>query len=244
MRYYTEYESPLGTIIMLSEGAALTGLYMLEGNQYVDTILSGTEDKVNVFVKPNEQRIQACLNTLPWRENEGEANVFVKPNEQRIQACLNTLPWRENEGEANDSLVVFSETRLWLDRYFSGDRPVKMPKIELKGSAFQKEVWGALLSVPYGSVTTYGQIAKVTAERMGRKSMSAQAIGNAVGRNPIMILVPCHRVIKADGSIGGFSAGVERKKWLLEHERQACLAMPSAADIQRKLIVTEEDKVN
>ena len=271
MRYYTEYESPLGTIIMLSEGAALTGLYMLEGNRYVDTILSGTEDKVNVFVKPDEQRVQACLNTLPWRENEGEANVFVKPNEQRVQACLNTMPWRENEGEANvfvkpneqgvqdclntmpwrenegeanDSLVVFSETRLWLDRYFSGDRPVKMPKIELKGSAFQKEVWGALLSVPYGSVTTYGQIAKVTAERMGRRSMSAQAIGNAVGRNPIMILVPCHRVIKADGSIGGFSAGVERKKWLLEHERQACLAMPSAADIQRKLIVTEEDKVN
>ncbi|MDY5034084.1 MAG: methylated-DNA--[protein]-cysteine S-methyltransferase, partial [Prevotella sp.] len=171
-------------------------------------------------------------------------NVFVKPDEQRVQDCLNTMPWRENEGEANDSLVVFSETRLWLDRYFSGDRPVKMPKIELKGSAFQKEVWGALLSVPYGSVTTYGQIAKVTAERMGRRSMSAQAIGNAVGRNPIMILVPCHRVIKADGSIGGFSAGVERKKWLLEHERQACLAMPSAADIQRKLIVTEEDKVN
>ena len=68
---------------MLSEGAALTGLYMLEGNRYVDTIMSGTEDKVNVFVKPNEQRVQACLNTLPWRENEGEANVFVKPNEQR-----------------------------------------------------------------------------------------------------------------------------------------------------------------
>ena len=87
MRYYTEYESPLGTIIMLSEGAALTGLYMLEGNRYVDTILSGTEDKVNVFVKPDEQRIQDCLNTMPWRENEGEANVFDKPNEQR-QACL------------------------------------------------------------------------------------------------------------------------------------------------------------
>ena len=151
---------------MLSEGAALTGLYMLEGNRYVDTILSGTEDKVNVFVKPDEQRVQACLNTMPWRENEGEANVFVKPDEQRVQDCLNTLPWRGNEGKANDSLVVFSETRLWLDRYFSGDRPGTMPKIELKGSAFQKEVWGALLSVPYGSVTTYGQIAKVTAERM------------------------------------------------------------------------------
>lgn len=164
MIYYSEYESPLGTVIMLSEGAALTGLHMLERNRYVDTTLSVSE--------------------------------------------------------RNDCLGVFSETRLWLDQYFSGDRPVIMPKMKLKGTVFQKLVWETLLSVPYGSVTTYGQIAKVIAERMGRRTMSAQVIGNAVGRNPIMILVPCHRVVKADGSIGGFSAGVERKRWLLEHEKQ------------------------
>ena len=105
MRYYTEYESPLGTIIMLSEGAALTGLYMLEGNRYVDTILSRTEDKVNVFVKPDEQRVQACLNTMPWRENEGEANVFVKPEDQRELA---RFALARKGLEPTSSLIIFS----------------------------------------------------------------------------------------------------------------------------------------
>lgn len=110
---------------------------------------------------------------------------------------------------------VFEETRNWLDVYFSGREPSFTPALHLMGTPFQLEVWQALLKIPYGETASYGGIAKEIAKRRGLARMSAQAVGGAVGRNPIVIIVPCHRVIGADGSLTGFGGGLDIKAKLL-----------------------------
>lgn len=110
---------------------------------------------------------------------------------------------------------------LWLEgqKYFAGEKPAidELP-LEPMGGEFRQEVWKLLCDIPYGQVTTYGEIAKKVAERLGRESMSAQAVGGAVGHNPISIIIPCHRVIGADGSLTGYAGGIDKKIWLLAHE--------------------------
>ena len=86
------------------------------------------------------------------------------------------------------------------------------------GTAFQRLVWELLLEIPYGQTATYGALARQAAARLGRDSMSSQAVGGAVGRNPISILIPCHRVLGADGGLVGYAGGVEKKRWLLRRE--------------------------
>ena len=115
-------------------------------------------------------------------------------------------------------LPVLADTCRWLDIYFSGHDPGFLPELAPEGTPFRKEVWELLLTIPYGRTASYGALAAKTALMRGMDKMSAQAIGGAVGHNPIPIIIPCHRVIAADGSIGGFSAGIEIKKWLLRHE--------------------------
>ena len=109
-------------------------------------------------------------------------------------------------------------TKKWLDIYFSGEEPKFMPEISLYGSEFQKEVCRLMAEIPYGQTTTYGHLAEMIAKRRGIKRMSAQAIGGAVGRNRISIIIPCHRVVGSDGSLTGYGGGVERKKKLLALE--------------------------
>ena len=115
-------------------------------------------------------------------------------------------------------LPVFDETCRWLDVYFSGGVPDFMPALSLRGTPFQEAVWEILRSIPYGQTMTYGEIAARIAAQLGRQRMSAQAVGGAVGRNPIAIVVPCHRVIGADGSLTGYAAGLDRKQRLLQLE--------------------------
>ena len=110
------------------------------------------------------------------------------------------------------SLPVMEETKGWLTEYFLGNIPKKLPAMKLSGSEFQKRVWELLLEIPYGETVTYGYLAK----KLGCKS--AQAVGGAVGRNPISILVPCHRVIGANGKLTGYAGGVEKKEALLKIE--------------------------
>jgi methylated-DNA-[protein]-cysteine S-methyltransferase len=114
----------------------------------------------------------------------------------------------------NDSLPIFIETKHWLDVYFSGRNPDFSPLIELHGSDFLKKVWNTILGIDFGQTATYGEIAK----QIGCKS--AQAVGQAISRNPILLIVPCHRIIAANGKIGGFSAGIDKKIRLLENENQ------------------------
>ena len=115
-------------------------------------------------------------------------------------------------------LPVFAKTRDWLDLYFYGENPDFMPPLAVAGSEFRKAVWHILQQIPYGQTTTYGEIAKKMAKQMGTARMSAQAVGSAVGRNPISILIPCHRVVGSNGSLTGYAGGIEKKAALLELE--------------------------
>ena len=118
-----------------------------------------------------------------------------------------------------DNLEIFVKTKDWLDRYFRGKRPdIKELKLSPKGSEFRKNVWKILCKIPYGQTITYGKIAKEIATLMNKKSMSAQAVGNAVGHNPISIIIPCHRVVGINGSLTGYAGGIDKKINLLSIE--------------------------
>ncbi|MCD8088154.1 MAG: methylated-DNA--[protein]-cysteine S-methyltransferase [Oscillospiraceae bacterium] len=126
----------------------------------------------------------------------------------------------EHLGPAGE-LPVFRETVQWLEVYFSGHDPGPTPPILLRGTAFQMAVWEQLRAVPYGETTTYGAIARAIAAQRGLETMSAQAVGSAVGRNPVSILVPCHRVVGANGALTGYAGGLDKKAALLRLEGRA-----------------------
>lgn len=124
------------------------------------------------------------------------------------------------EPRDNEHLAAASA---WLDEYFAGEKP-RLERLEIApiGTAFQLVVWQLLREIPYGEVRTYGDLAKEAARRTGKAKGSARAIGGAVGHNPISIIVPCHRVVGANGSLTGFGGGISRKLALLEHEGVDC----------------------
>ena len=155
MNYYTLFPSPVGNLRLITDGAALTGLYL------------------------------------------------------EVQKC-DTSHW-----ERADDLAIFDSARAWLDRYFAGNPGAVEFPLSPAGTAFQRRVWEILLTIPYGQTITYGAIAKQLGE-----TMSAQAVGQAVGRNPISIIIPCHRVVGAKGQLTGYAGGIENKKWLLRHEEE------------------------
>ena len=117
-------------------------------------------------------------------------------------------------------LPVFDETCRWLECYFGGYMPDYTPPLALQGTPFRLAVWEILQEIPYGATMTYGAIAARLAADRGRGRMSAQAVGGAVGHNPIALIIPCHRVIGADGSLTGYAAGLDRKEWLLHWESE------------------------
>ena len=163
MQNSTYYTSPLGRIMLMSDGRSLTGLWFIGQKYFAAT----SSDKVI---------------------------------------------------EKND-LPVFEEARSWLDRYFKGDKPqISELILEPQGSSFRQSVWEILCEIPYGEVVTYGSIGQRIAKKLGKKTMSAQAIGGAIGHNPISIIIPCHRVIGTNGSLTGYAGGVDKKLKLLEHE--------------------------
>lgn len=120
---------------------------------------------------------------------------------------------------AKDSIPILQEGIAWLDDYFAGKKP-KLSGLSIAptGGEFKQQVWKILREIPYGELTTYGNIAKEAAKRMGKDRMSAQAVGGAVGHNPISIIIPCHRVVGSNGSLTGYAGGIEKKIKLLEHE--------------------------
>lgn len=110
------------------------------------------------------------------------------------------------------------QAKQWLDLYFSGTAPDFTPPLHPTGTAFQQAVWQLLLQIPYGQTATYGELARRLAREKGRETMSAQAVGGAVGHNLISLIIPCHRVVGADGSLTGYAGGVDKKQQLLELE--------------------------
>lgn len=166
MMYYTELNSPIGKIIIVSDGKNLTNLYFGEQN-----------------IKQNN---------------------FTK-NLQKMK-------------KDQDNLEIFRLVENWLLKYFNGENPAINFSLYLEGTNFQKNVWEILKLIPYGQTTTYGNIAKKIAKISEKSKMSAQAVGNAIGLNPIPIIVPCHRVIGANGRLVGYSGGIDIKIKLLEIE--------------------------
>lgn len=156
MQYHMLYPSPLGQLLLISDGSSLTGLWM---------------DK-------------------------------APPPE--------SIP--------GEGLPVLLQTKGWLDAYFRGEAPEITIPLAPEGTPFQKRIWQFLLEVPYGGTCTYGELAGRAAEAMGKERMSSQAVGGAVHRNPISIIIPCHRCIGADGTLTGYAGGLQRKQWLLRHE--------------------------
>ena len=124
-----------------------------------------------------------------------------------------------DKNHKESQLPVFEQAKEWLDIYFSGKSPDFTPQICMKTTEFRKTVWKIMLEIPYGKTTTYGEIAKKTAEAKGLAKMSAQAVGNAVGHNAISIIIPCHRVIGANGKLTGYAGGLDKKIKLLELEK-------------------------
>ena len=125
----------------------------------------------------------------------------------------------EQNQEEHENKPLLADAKRWLDLYFSGKEPEFNLPLNPKGTEFQREVWEILRTIPYGKTMTYGEIATQIAEKRGIARMSAQAVGGAVGHNPIAIFIPCHRVVGADGSLTGYAAGVERKAVLLRLEK-------------------------
>lgn len=162
MLYCTQLDSPLGTVTLFSDGAALCALHLA-----------------------------------------GQKHGFPKA-----------------EAKRKDDLMLFAAVKKWLEDYFAGKRPeIDAIPLAPQGSEFQKLIWGYLREIPYGETVTYGDLAARAAKELGKKAMSAQAVGGAVGRNPVSIIIPCHRVLGAGGKLTGYDGGLDKKTWLLEHEK-------------------------
>lgn len=161
MDYIMTYTSPLGDILLASDGENLTGLWF------------GSEE-----------------------------------------ICAHRLI----SGYLKKELSVFNITRRWLDTYFQSKEPDFMPPVRMQGSPFQLSVWKRLQTIPYGKVTTYGEIAHLIAKERDIGRMSAQAVGGAIGSNKISIIIPCHRVIGKEGRLTGYGGGLDKKIKLLAYE--------------------------
>lgn len=114
--------------------------------------------------------------------------------------------------------AVFAAAEKWLDIYFSGHDPGFTVPLHLTGTSFQNDVWNILLTIPYGTTVSYKDIAARLAAKRGIVRMSAQAVGGAVGRNPVSVIVPCHRVVGANGNLTGYAGGIDKKIMLLKYE--------------------------
>ena len=144
-----------------------------------------------------------------------DALVGLWTEEQKYHGGTIDAPMEEKA-----DIPIFDKTKKWLDKYFAGKAPAisELPLAPI-GSEFRQNVWEILCEIPYGKVITYGDIAKQIAKKMGKTTMSSQAVGGAVGHNPISIIIPCHRVIGGSGSLTGYAGGIQTKIQLLEIEK-------------------------
>ena len=123
-----------------------------------------------------------------------------------------------SDDSKKEELPIFVQTCHWLDSYFSGKEPDFTPRLKMNTTPFRKAVWEILLTIPFGKTMTYGDIAKLIAQKRGIAQMSAQAIGGAVGHNSIALIIPCHRVVGSKGNLTGYAGGLDKKVKLLRLE--------------------------
>ena len=152
-----------------------------------------------------------------WMKSDGEVLTGLWFEDSRDAS-------KHQGGAEEKDLPIFQEVSKWLDSYFKGVAPDFTPKYKFgEVSPFRAEVWKILEEIPFGQTMTYGQIARRMAEARGIERMSAQAVGGAVGANPICLIVPCHRVVGQNGQLVGYGGGVRNKLALLQHEGVAGL---------------------
>ena len=161
-----------------------------------------------------EQILRTQIRVLQNELGEDEDNEIEEYRQKLAELKLED----ETREHLEKEIPVFHQVKRWLDIYFSGQQPDFMPPLHMSGTPFQMAVWETLREIPYGQTTTYGAIARKIARQRGLSKMSAQAVGQAVGRNELSILVPCHRVVGADGTLTGYGGGLELKRKLLELE--------------------------
>lgn len=193
MLYRSIYSSPLGKILILFHEESLLGLYF-EGQK-----------EFNVLIKDEEIK------------NFDDGKGFeIKDKNLRGESFAHDKNKVSGEKICDDKIL--GDTKKWLDLYFSGEEPNFTPKLKLEGTEFRRDVWKILLEIPYGETLTYKEIANKLMASGKYERMSAQAVGGAVGHNPISIIIPCHRVVGTSGSLTGYAGGLARKVKLLELE--------------------------
>ncbi len=156
-------------------------------------------------------------------ESEFGRIILTSDGKYLTGLCFTTSRFKQlleiKEEQINDELKIFKITKNWLDRYFQNERPdLNEVPIKLVGSEFMIEVLEILKTIPYKKTATYGDIAKTLAKKKNISKMSSQAVGHAIGQNPISIIIPCHRVVGANGNLTGYGGGIDLKIKLLEHE--------------------------
>lgn len=193
MIYKKLYNSSLGEILILGDLEGILGIYFECQREFYDFLNS---EEIKNFEDAKNFELED--------KNFKRKSLFHEKNKV--------------SGEDICENKIFDETKRWLDIYFSHEEPKFTPKLNIKGSEFRKDVWKILLEIPYGKTLTYKAIAEKLVESKKYVRMSAQAVGGAVGHNPISIIIPCHRVVGASGSLTGYAGGLDRKVKLLELE--------------------------
>lgn len=146
-------------------------------------------------------------------KNNELIGLWFKDQKYYLESIKEEIVEKNNE-------EIFLKTKDWLDRYFKGGQPnIKELSLNPIGSTFRKKVWKILCNIPYGKTMTYKEIADKISKEKGLKSMSAQAVGGAVGHNPISIIIPCHRVVGSNGNLTGYAGGLDKKEYLLKLEQ-------------------------
>lgn len=193
MLYRSIYSSPLGKILILFHEESLLGLYF-EGQK-----------EFNVLIKDEEVK------------NFDDGKDFEIKDKNLIGESLGHDK-NKVSGEKICDDKILGDTKKWLDLYFSGEEPNFTPKLKLEGTEFRRDVWKILLEIPYGETLSYKDIANKLMASGKYERMSSQAVGGAVGHNPISIIIPCHRVVGTSGSLTGYAGGLDRKVRLLKLE--------------------------
>lgn len=146
--------------------------------------------------------------------------ILIKSSKNAITSLSFTqAETKKAETKQTETCRVLEKAKVWLEGYFAGKNSKIDFPLEPNGTPFQKMVWQCLLDINYGEVSTYGMVAKKVAQKLGKQKMSTRAVGRAVGSNPISIIIPCHRVLGANGALTGYAWGLERKIKLLELEK-------------------------
>lgn len=220
----TTYHSPLGDITLAADARGLTGLWFADQAHYGST-LEGDEPSFDMERGVFEDAVNAAVHAEPHAE---AAPAVTCEKIEGCDAVSGCSPLNAEDPRNTAAVGVLERAWAWLNAYFAGQAPRWTPPLHIEGTEFQHAIWVALLEIPYGETVTYGELAHRVARRRGfteaglegdaAKTPSPRAAGAAVGRNPISIIVPCHRVVGADGSLTGYAGGVERKRALLELE--------------------------